>query len=124
MQQNPIFDLNLIHKYDKAGPRYTSYPTAVQFTPKFQEKQYREYAINSNKTKGLKPLSLYFHIPFCNTVCFYCACNKIATKDHSLAVPYLSHLYREIELQAQLFDSKRPVTQMNFGVIYNSLNFN
>ncbi|MDM8569729.1 coproporphyrinogen III oxidase, partial [Thiotrichales bacterium HSG1] len=76
MQQTTIFDIDLIRRYDKAGPRYTSYPTAVQFNSDFNETSYRTHAQNSNK-----PLSLYLHVPFCDTVCFYCACNKIATKN-------------------------------------------
>ena len=102
-----VFDSTLIRKYDKAGPRYTSYPTAVQFHQGFGEAEYREQAQTSNA--GGRPLSLYFHIPFCDTVCFYCACNKIVTKNHRHAVPYLDHLYREIALQGTLFDRSRPV---------------
>ncbi|MDG4561462.1 MAG: coproporphyrinogen III oxidase, partial [Candidatus Competibacter sp.] len=65
-----VFDPALIGKYDKAGPRYTSYPTAVQFHAGFGEAEYREQALASNASG--RPLSLYFHIPFCDTVCFYC----------------------------------------------------
>ncbi|MES9966755.1 MAG: coproporphyrinogen III oxidase, partial [Sedimenticola sp.] len=79
MDQSLVFDLELINKYDYSGPRYTSYPTAPQFHEKFGEDEYRAAAIKSNESG--QPLSLYFHIPFCDTVCFYCACNKIATKD-------------------------------------------
>ncbi len=114
MQQTIIFDLDLIHRYDRAGPRYTSYPTAVQFHSDFTEATYRQHVQNSN-VLPLKPLSLYVHIPFCDTVCFYCACNKIATKDHSLAVPYLTNLYQEIKLQAALFAPNRQVTQLHWG---------
>jgi len=114
MQQTIIFDLDLIHRYDRAGPRYTSYPTAVQFHSDFTEATYRQHVQDSNALP-LKPLSLYVHIPFCDTVCFYCACNKIATKDHSLAVPYLTNLYQEIELQAALFAPNRQVTQLHWG---------
>jgi len=110
MQQTTIFDLELIRRYDKAGPRYTSYPTAVQFHSNFDENTYREYALNTSK-----PLSLYVHIPFCDTVCFYCACNKVATKNRSLAVPYLTHLHQEIAMQAALFNRERPVTQLHWG---------
>ena len=108
-----IFDPALIHKYDKAGPRYTSYPTAVQFHDGFDETAYREQALASNATG--KPLSLYVHIPFCDTVCFYCACNKIVTKNRRHTVPYLDHLYREIALQGALFDRSRPVVQLHWG---------
>jgi len=114
MQQTTLFDIELIRRYDKAGPRYTSYPTAVQFDSRFDESAYREYALNSNAAP-LKPLSLYVHIPFCDTVCFYCACNKVATKNRSLAVPYLAHLHQEIAMQAPLFNHERSVTQLHWG---------
>lgn len=114
MQQTIIFDIDLIHRYDKAGPRYTSYPTAVQFHSDFTETTYRQHIAQSNE-EPLKPLSLYVHIPFCDTVCFYCACNKLATKDHSLAAPYLANLHQEIALQASLFNSDRQVTQLHWG---------
>ena len=108
-----VFDSTLIRKYDKAGPRYTSYPTAVQFHAGFGEAEYREQALASNA--GGRSLSLYFHIPFCDTVCFYCACNKIVTKNRRHAAPYLDHLYREIALQGTLFDRSRPVAQLHWG---------
>ncbi|MDM8561313.1 oxygen-independent coproporphyrinogen III oxidase [Candidatus Parabeggiatoa sp. HSG14] len=114
MQQTITFDIDLIRRYDKAGPRYTSYPTAIQFHSGFNETTYREYAQQSNATP-LKPLSLYVHLPFCDTVCFYCACNKIATKNRSLTNPYLSHIYRELALQSALFDRERVVTQLHWG---------
>ncbi|MBL8251672.1 MAG: oxygen-independent coproporphyrinogen III oxidase [Candidatus Competibacter sp.] len=108
-----VFDPALIRKYDKAGPRYTSYPTAVQFHEGFGESEYREQARLSNAAG--RPLSLYVHIPFCDTVCFYCACNKIITKNRRHTVPYLDHLYREIAWQGALFDRARPVTQLHWG---------
>jgi oxygen-independent coproporphyrinogen III oxidase len=113
MQANPIFNADLIRRYDKAGPRYTSYPTAVQFHSGFDETQYRQQAGISNARGG--PLSLYFHIPFCDTVCFYCACNKVVTKNRAKAQPYLDDLYREMALQAALFDAGRPVEQLHWG---------
>ena len=108
-----VFDPTLIRKYDKSGPRYTSYPTAVQFHDGFGEAEYREQAQASNASA--RPLSLYVHIPFCDTVCFYCACNKIITKNRRHAAPYLDHLHREIALQGALFDRSRPVTQLHWG---------
>jgi len=113
MNASIIFDAALIRKYDKAGPRYTSYPTAVQFHDGFGEADYRQEAQAGNATG--KPLSLYLHIPFCDTVCFYCACNKIITKNRRHAVPYLDHLHREMALQGALFDHSRPVTQLHWG---------
>ncbi len=107
------FEPALIRKYDQAGPRYTSYPTAVQFHAGFGEAEYRQEALASNASG--RPLSLYVHIPFCDTVCFYCACNKIVTKNRRHTIPYLDHLYREIALQGALFDRSRPVTQLHWG---------
>ena len=111
--QNIIFDLELIKRYDKSGPRYTSYPTAVQFHEGFQEAEYRRLAKGSNASG--RPLSLYFHIPFCDTVCYYCGCNKVVTKDRGRASPYLERLHREIAMQGELFDRSRTVDQLHWG---------
>jgi len=113
MQQQLILDDALIAKYDQSGPRYTSYPTAVQFHEGFGNADYTRIARESNASG--RPLSLYFHIPFCDTICFYCACNKVATKDRSKGGEYLRRLFREIELQAALFDDDRPVAQLHWG---------
>jgi len=113
MDTSVVFDSELIRKYDQAGPRYTSYPTAVQFHEGFGAADYQALALASNA--GGKPLSLYFHIPFCDTVCFYCACNKIVTRNRARAAPYLQRLHREIALQGAWFDRARPVTQLHWG---------
>jgi oxygen-independent coproporphyrinogen-3 oxidase len=113
VDQGIVLDPALIAKYDQTGPRYTSYPTAVEFHDGFGEPAYRAACDRANPAG--RPLSLYFHIPFCDTVCFYCACNKIATKDRSLTVPYLQRLYRELELQAALCDRSRRVEQLHWG---------
>lgn len=115
MQPTIQFDLDLIKRYDQSGPRYTSYPTAVSFHNGFDEAAYKQTAIESNSDPIPGPLSLYFHIPFCDTICFYCGCNKIATKDVSKFSAYLSRLYKEIEMQAALFDSDRVVKQLHWG---------
>ncbi len=115
MQSSLLFDADLIRRYDRAGPRYTSYPTAVQFHDGFDEAQYRSYALASNAALPPRPLSLYFHLPFCATVCYYCACNKVITKNRGRAEPYLQRLYRELELQGELFDRSRPVDQLHWG---------
>lgn len=119
MDQSLVFDPELIKRYDKSGPRYTSYPTAVQFHPDFGIDKYCEWVKKTNiESRGLpspKPLSLYFHIPFCDTVCYYCGCNKVVTKDRTRTSPYLQHLFKEIELQSALFDSNRVVTQLHWG---------
>ena len=115
MYQTLEFDPDLIRRYDTSGPRYTSYPTAVQFTEAFTAARYRELALAGNAAENPAPLSLYFHIPFCDTVCFYCACNKIITKNRKRAVPYLQQLFREIEMQGALFDRNRTVDQLHWG---------
>ena len=113
MDQSIKFDLALINRYDRAGPRYTSYPTALELHEGFGDKDYRRQIAKSNAAGG--PLSLYFHIPFCDTVCFYCACNKIVTKNRKHAEPYLANLYKEIAMQGELFDSNRVVNQLHWG---------
>jgi oxygen-independent coproporphyrinogen III oxidase len=113
MDHSTQFDLGLISKYDQSGPRYTSYPTAVQFHDGFDEEEYKRVASESNASGS--PLSLYFHIPFCDTICFYCACNKVATKDRSMAADYLARVYEELRMQSALFDPARVVTQLHWG---------
>ena len=113
-QGQVIFDAELINRYNVSGPRYTSYPTAVQFSDQYQEEDYRQWAKRSNQEPE-KPVSLYFHIPFCNRVCFYCGCNKIVTKNRERAQPYLERLHKEISIQGQLFDADRWVDQLHWG---------
>ena len=96
-----VFNNDLIKKYDKSGPRYTSYPTAIQFSEEFNETSYFEQVKLSNERNT--PLSLYFHIPFCDTICYYCGCNKIVTKNRSHAQPYLDAVYKELALQGPTF---------------------
>lgn len=111
--QSIVFDEELIKRYDKSGPRYTSYPTAVQFHDGFDEEAYKAQAQATNASGN--PLSLYFHIPFCDTVCFYCGCNKVATKDRSKSSPYLERVCNEIAMQAALYDDNRTVDQLHWG---------
>ncbi|MFP5383991.1 MAG: oxygen-independent coproporphyrinogen III oxidase [Gammaproteobacteria bacterium] len=107
------WDEDLIRRYDTAGPRYTSYPTANHFHEEFGEAEYRAACEQSNTQR--RPLSLYFHLPFCNTVCYYCACNKIITGDRSRSRDYLDVMKEEIRLQSALFAETRPVTQLHWG---------
>jgi oxygen-independent coproporphyrinogen III oxidase len=113
MDHTTLFDLGLISKYDQSGPRYTSYPTAVQFHEGFDEEAYKRVLSESNESGS--PLSLYFHIPFCDTICFYCACNKVATKDRSMAADYLRRVYEELRMQSAQIDPSRVVTQLHWG---------
>ncbi len=114
---SPAVMLNpdLVRRYDRSGPRYTSYPPATAFHEGFGEADYRAAARMGNQRQPPKPLSLYFHIPFCSTVCYYCACNKIVTRNRSRAVPYVTALLQELALQAPLFDNERPVEQLHWG---------
>ena len=107
------FDADVIRRYDRHGPRYTSYPTAPQFHTAFDEQSYRRAALLSNSTAT--PLSMYVHIPFCAKPCFYCGCNKIVTRNPAHAEQYLQRLHREIELQGALFDRRRIIRQLHFG---------
>ncbi|MES2901243.1 MAG: oxygen-independent coproporphyrinogen III oxidase [Pseudomonadota bacterium] len=109
------FDGELIARLNRSGPRYTSYPTADRFSADFDYRDYLQ-AVASLRTRGSdKPLSLYVHIPFCDTVCYYCACNKIVTKNREKAAVYLSYLKREIEMQGRLFAGMNQVEQLHFG---------
>jgi oxygen-independent coproporphyrinogen III oxidase len=110
-----LFDADLVDQYDQSGPRYTSYPTAVEFDSKFSVRDYCRLADQSNNQHAPRPLSLYLHLPFCATVCYYCACNKIVTNNRQRATVYLKHLFREIEQQGRLFAKERPVTQLHWG---------
>src|SRR3972149_162002 len=110
-----IFNKDLITRYDTLGPRYTSYPTAVQFDESFGHDNFVEIARVTNEEPVPRQLSLYFHLPFCSTVCYYCACNKIVTKNRAHATPYLKLLHEEIKVQSSLYDRDRIVEQLHWG---------
>ncbi|MHB8447425.1 MAG: oxygen-independent coproporphyrinogen III oxidase [Rudaea sp.] len=115
MSTHATFDPGLIARYDVNGPRYTSYPAAPQFHAGFGETQLRAAAHASNDDPIPRPLSLYVHVPFCLSPCFYCGCTRLITRDKGKAPIYLQRLHREIELTAPLFDRDRPVLQLHFG---------
>jgi oxygen-independent coproporphyrinogen-3 oxidase len=108
------FDGALLARLGKSGPRYTSYPTADRFGADFGPGDYLA-AVAARRQRGGRPLSLYVHIPFCDTVCYYCACNKIVTRKHERAATYLDYLKREITMQSQLFAGMNEVEQLHFG---------
>ncbi|KAF1688712.1 oxygen-independent coproporphyrinogen III oxidase [Pseudoxanthomonas taiwanensis] len=110
-----LFDPELLRRYDVPGPRYTSYPTAPQFTPGFGEADLRAVAAASNGDPIPRPISLYLHVPFCTSPCFYCGCNRIITRDKARGTAYLTRLYREIGMASELFDRDRDVEQVHFG---------
>ncbi len=116
-QASPVieFDAALVGRMSQLGPRYTSYPTADRFTESFGYRDYLLAVAAVRRVGGRHPLSLYLHIPFCESLCYYCACNKIVTRDHSKASTYLSYLKREVEMQGQLFAGANQVEQLHFG---------
>ena len=107
------WDPALIRKYDVPGPRYTSYPTALQFTDSFGAREYEQYLLERPPVIG--PLSLYVHIPYCRNICYYCACNKIVTRDAAVAERYIVALEKETALLSRHFDRRRRVTQLHWG---------
>jgi oxygen-independent coproporphyrinogen-3 oxidase len=113
--QTVEFDAKLISKLSQSGPRYTSYPTADRFTDSFHYRDYLQAVAAVHARGGRHPLSLYIHIPFCDTVCYYCACNKIVTKNHEKAATYLGYLKREIDMQGRLFAGFNHIEQLHFG---------
>ncbi|MCQ3032983.1 oxygen-independent coproporphyrinogen III oxidase [Pseudomonas syringae] len=107
------WDSDLIRRYDLAGPRYTSYPTAVQFHTQVGAFDFL-HALRDSR-KAIRPLSLYVHIPFCANICYYCACNKVITKDRGRAQVYLQRLEHEIQMIASHLDPGQVVEQLHFG---------
>lgn len=107
------WDQALLQRYDLAGPRYTSYPTAPQFQENFSERALLSAIERSNAAQ--RPLSLYFHIPFCESLCYYCGCNKVVTSNKSRARPYLERMIQELALYVDLFDRHKRVTQLHWG---------
>lgn len=115
MDNKVVFDKELIRRYNTYGPRYTSYPTAVQFTEDIGAEDYLDWAAHSNDDPIPASLSLYLHIPFCDTICYYCGCSKVITRDKSKATRYIALLKKEIRLQGKLFAKDREVTQIHWG---------
>ncbi|MCA1246102.1 oxygen-independent coproporphyrinogen III oxidase [Massilia sp. MS-15] len=105
----------LIARMSRQGPRYTSYPTADRFAPDFGSDGYRRAVASRRQAPARPPLSLYVHIPFCQSLCYYCACNKIVTGERDKAAIYLGYLLREIDMQAALYEGMNRVEQLHFG---------
>jgi oxygen-independent coproporphyrinogen III oxidase len=97
-----VIPSELLKRYDIPGPRYTSYPTADRFVEAFADQDYVQALEQRRAGSMALPLSLYVHIPFCESVCYYCACNKVITKHHERAAEYLRYLSREVELQVSI----------------------
>ncbi len=111
----PVLTPEILQRFDVPGPRYTSYPTADRFVEAFGEPEFIQ-ALEQRCMGGLAfPLSLYVHIPFCDSLCFYCACNKIVTKRHERAAEYLDYLKREIGLYIARLGKGQTITQLHLG---------
>ena len=110
-----VISEDLLRRFDIPGPRYTSYPTADRFVEAFVEADYIQALEQRSAGSMALPLSLYVHIPFCESVCYYCACNKVITKHHEKAAEYLRYLSREVELQVEHFGRGHSVSQLHLG---------
>jgi oxygen-independent coproporphyrinogen-3 oxidase len=108
-----VWDESLIRRYDLSGPRYTSYPTAVEFVDNYPIDDMVK-AAGRSKASG-RPISLYTHLPFCAHLCYYCACNKVITKQRDKALPYVERVLKEAAMQSRLFGADRPVRQLHWG---------
>ena len=114
-QRQVDFDRHLVETLAKNGPRYTSYPTADRFHAGFNQQHYQQALQQRNVGALNRPLSLYVHVPFCNTICYYCGCNKIITKDTSRADDYIEYLGRELDLIAPHLQGQHQLSQLHFG---------
>lgn len=111
-----VFDPQIIRRFDVNGPRYTSYPTADRFVEAFGPDAYKLWLGQRNIGAVSRQLSLYFHIPFCNTICYYCACNKIITKDHGRSAKYLKYIAKELSIQSSCLEGgDQEVAQLHWG---------
>ncbi len=108
-------DLGLLRKYDKPGPRYTSYPTAPLFSTSFTVEDHKNEIIATNSPESTSDISLYFHFPFCDTLCYFCGCTMMVTRDRGRIAEYLVYLKKEIDMVAPLIGKLRKVTQIHWG---------
>jgi len=108
-------DIDMLKRYDTPGPRYTSYPTAPQFTTDFAADQFRAEILRSNSEEQPRDLSLYFHLPFCDTLCYFCGCTMLITRNRDRISEYLDYLIKEIELIGGMMRSGRKVAQLHWG---------
>ncbi len=115
MSASARFDAERIARYDRPTPRYTSYPTVLQFHGDFDAAAYQAHAIASNDEPLPRPLSIYVHVPFCANPCFYCGCQRVITRDRTRAESYLTSLRQELRLEADLYDEDRELRQLHLG---------
>ena len=110
-----VVSVQLLREFDVSGPRYTSYPTADRFVEAFGAETYREWLRKRVLAGQPRPLSLYVHVPFCESICYYCACNKVITKDHARSARYVRYVQREMVLVSELLDNARQAVQVHWG---------
>jgi oxygen-independent coproporphyrinogen III oxidase len=110
-----VIDPVLLRKYDVSGPRYTSYPTADRFVEAYGQTELRQWLAKRNIGGISQPLSVYVHLPFCDTLCYYCGCNKVITRDHSRSAKYIKYLQAELALLAPLLQGDRRIVQLHWG---------
>ena len=109
------FDPELLRKYDGLGPRYTSYPTADRFTEAFTSRHLVSALLGRFAEKAPQPLSLYVHLPFCDTICYYCACNKVVTRNHKRSAKYIDYVGKEVGMVSAMVSTASPVRQLHWG---------
>jgi len=107
-------DLEILKKYNQPGPRYTSYPTAPLFSTDFTAADFTQEIIETN-AENKTDLSLYFHFPFCESLCYFCGCNMMVSRDRTLIREYNERLKKEIETIAPLISKNRKISQMHWG---------
>jgi oxygen-independent coproporphyrinogen-3 oxidase len=110
-----VIDPVLIRKYDVSGPRYTSYPTADRFVEAFGEAEWAQWVAKRNIGGIKQPLSVYVHVPFCDTICYYCACNKVVTRDHGKSAKYIKYLSKEVVRVGEMLGDERGICQLHWG---------
>ena len=110
-----VIDPMLIRKYDVAGPRYTSYPTADRFVEAFGERQLAQWLEKRNIGGFSQPLSVYVHLPFCESICYYCGCNKIVTRDHRKSAKYINYLEKEMALLGERLGAGTTIGELHWG---------
>ncbi|MBU2491550.1 MAG: oxygen-independent coproporphyrinogen III oxidase [Bacteroidetes bacterium] len=108
-------DIDIIKKYDKPGPRYTSYPTAPHFHEGFKHEKYLDEIIRTNSNANAPDLSLYFHIPFCDTLCYFCGCNMIISRNRDRISEYVNYVKNEIDMLRTYLNADRKVSQIHWG---------
>ena len=110
-----VIDPVLIRAYDVPGPRYTSYPTADRFVEAFGATQLAQWLAKRNIGGISQPLSVYVHLPFCESICYYCGCNKVVTRDHGRSTKYIKYLEKEMALLEPLLRGRAPIAQLHWG---------